>query len=286
MKVVKVLNNSLVLALEDAAQDEVVIMGKGVGFNAHVGDILAKERIEKIYVLKDRPTLKKLIQLSSETSTEYFEISSQIIEYAREKHNLNLKDYIYLSLTDHISFIESRIESGYVFQNAFTMDLRRMNPKEFDVAHYALALLRETINPAIPDSEAGYIAMHFIYQQEIAQKNTDYRVLNDFVEAILNIAKYQLQIEYDTESIVYARFLTHLSLFAQRIFFDEMIPNKDSDVIYDQLAANCTRELVCLESIEVYVQSTFGKTLTNQEKLYVLIHIHKIYDEYLTKQKK
>lgn len=283
MRVVKVLNNSLVLALDDVYQDEVIIMGKGIGFNARVGHQLAHDKIEKIYVLKDRETLKKLIQLSAETDSEYFELSSQIIEYAREVHNLHLKDYIYLSLTDHIAFIKQRIAKGYVFQNAFTIDLRRLNPKEFDVAQYALNLLRQQIDPQIPDSEAAYIAMHFIYQQDITEKNVDYALLDELVQDILNIAKYQLQIEYDTESIVYSRFLTHLSLFAQRVIFQELIPNKPSDVLYEQLAANCTRELTCLQSIEVYIQEKFKIQITNQEKLYLLIHIHKIYDEYHTK---
>lgn len=284
MKVVKVLNNSLVLAIDDEFSDEVILMGKGIGFNAKVGDVLTTDKIEKIYLLKDRDTLKKMIQLSSETSTEYFDIAQQIIAYAKEEHHLQLKDYIYLSLTDHISFIKSRMGKGYLFQNVFTIDLKQTNPKEYDVAQYALKLLREEIDTEIPDSEAGYIAMHFIYQQELTDKNTSYIEINQLVEDILSIAKYQLQIDYNKDSIVYSRFVTHLSLFTQRIVFDEMIPNKENDIIYDQLIQNCTREVVCLESIEMHIHEKFGKTLTNQEKLYLLIHIHKIYEEYKIQQ--
>lgn len=279
MRVVKVLNNSLVLALNQE-EEEVVIMGKGIGFNTRVGETLAADNIEKIYVLKDRDTKRNLIRLSAKTDSLYFELSSQIIDYAKNVHKLVLKDYIYLSLTDHIAFVTKRIESGYAFQNIYTFDMQRLNPKEYDVARYGLNLLREAIDINIPDSEIGYIAMHFIYQQDLIEKRVDYTLLNQIVDNMLNIVKYQLQIDYDKDSIVYARFLTHLSLFAQRIVFNEMIPHKDQDYLYEQLAANCTRELVVIDAIDQYLEESLQLQLSNQEKLYLLIHVHKLYDEH------
>lgn len=280
MKVVKVLNNSLVLALDSTHSEEVIIMGKGIGFNTKIGEELPKEKIEKIYALTDRDTLKKLIQLSAETDSQYFELSSQIIEYAKSKHDLQLKDHIYLALTDHISFIKKRMDSGYVFQNMYVMDLSRINPVEYDIAEYALKLLRESLDENIPDSELIYIAMHFVYQQAINDTKPDYALINKLVEEILNITKYQLQIEYARESIVYSRFLTHLSLFAQRLVTNEMIPNKESDLLLEQLEQQARKETVCLNAITRYVEEKHSITLSNQERLYLLIHIHKIYDEY------
>ncbi len=46
MKVIKVLNNSLVLST-DSDNREVIVMGKGIGFNSKVGDVLAAASIEK-----------------------------------------------------------------------------------------------------------------------------------------------------------------------------------------------------------------------------------------------
>lgn len=280
MKVVKVLNNSLVLALDSVNNDEVIIMGKGIGFNTKVGDTLSGNDIEKIYALTDRDTKKKLIQLSSETDTAYFDLSSQIIQYAKEKHKLQLKDHIYLSLTDHISFIKKRIESGYVFQNMYVMDIQRLNPIEYDIADFGLKLLREELDCNIPDSELIYIAMHFVYQQAVNDSKPDYDKINQVVEEILNITKYQLQVEYEKESIVYSRFLTHLSLFAQRLVTDQMIPNKESDILLEQLQNNIKNETSCLNAISIFIEEKYGQKLSNQERLYLLIHIHKIYDEY------
>ena len=46
MRVVKVLNNSLVLALDEEGQ-EAILMGKGIGFHKATGSTLKKEEVEK-----------------------------------------------------------------------------------------------------------------------------------------------------------------------------------------------------------------------------------------------
>jgi len=47
MKVIKVLNNSLVLST-DSDNNEAIVMGKGIGFNSKVGDVLDPATIEKV----------------------------------------------------------------------------------------------------------------------------------------------------------------------------------------------------------------------------------------------
>ena len=53
MRVIKVLNNSLVLALNDEGQ-EIILMGKGIGFQKTIGYKLSSKEIDKVFVLKDR----------------------------------------------------------------------------------------------------------------------------------------------------------------------------------------------------------------------------------------
>ena len=45
IEVIKVLNNSLVLST-DGDNNEVIVMGKGIGFNSKVGDVLDPAAIE------------------------------------------------------------------------------------------------------------------------------------------------------------------------------------------------------------------------------------------------
>ena len=63
MRVIKVLNNSLVLALNDEGQ-EIILMGKGIGFQKTIGYKLSPKEIDKVFVLKDRELSRRIIRLA------------------------------------------------------------------------------------------------------------------------------------------------------------------------------------------------------------------------------
>ena len=103
MRVIKVLNNSLVLALNDEGQ-EIILMGKGIGFQKTIGYKLSPKEIDKVFVLKDRELSRRIIRLAAETDSIYFEMAKSVIDYAVENYHMKLMDHIYLALTDHLAF--------------------------------------------------------------------------------------------------------------------------------------------------------------------------------------
>ena len=52
MQITKIVNNNIVIS-EDKNHKEVVLMGKGLGFQKHKGDEIKSSQIEKTYVMKD-----------------------------------------------------------------------------------------------------------------------------------------------------------------------------------------------------------------------------------------
>ena len=53
IRVVKVLNNSVVLAVEEPG-GEVILMGKGIGFGKSIGQQISPKEGEQVFVLRDR----------------------------------------------------------------------------------------------------------------------------------------------------------------------------------------------------------------------------------------
>ncbi len=94
MRVVKVLNNSLVLAL-DAQGRETILMGKGIGYQKSIGYQFRENEIEKVFVLQDREVSKNIIRLAAETDAVYFEMAKNVIDYAIETFGMELMDHIY-----------------------------------------------------------------------------------------------------------------------------------------------------------------------------------------------
>lgn len=93
MRVIKVLNNSLVLALNDEGQ-EIILMGKGIGFQKTIGYKLSSKEIDKVFVLKDRELSRRIIRLAAETDSIYFEMAKSVIDYAVENYHMKLMDHM------------------------------------------------------------------------------------------------------------------------------------------------------------------------------------------------
>ncbi|MCC8140553.1 MAG: PRD domain-containing protein [Lachnospiraceae bacterium] len=278
MRVVKVLNNSLILALDDEGS-ETILMGKGIGFHKASGYQFRPEEVEKVFVLKDRSISRNIIKLAAEVDSVYFEISKNVIDYAREEFGMKLLDHIYLSLTDHIAFAVRRVKQGIVVPNFYTTDMRRFNPNEFQVGRYALALVKEHLDIELPTDEAGNIAFHFINAQIDHPYNDTNREIRRLTEDVLDIVKYYYQIIYPEDSVTYTRYVTHVNLFAQRLIAGKQLDGDASHLLYDQIAEVCQSEFRCVERIDRFVQERLGVALSSQESMYLAMHIHLILEE-------
>lgn len=274
MKIVKVMNNSLILA-RDSNDEEIVVMGKGLGFKRKAGDELDKEKVEKIFVLKGETAAREYVRLIEETPNEYVEITNYIIEYANEKLNGKLNDQIFITLIDHISYALTRYEKNIVIQNRLIWEVKKFYPKEFEIGKYAVKYINENLKVNLPEEEAGNIAFHFVNAQtdEAEMQNTllTVKILKD----TFNIIKYNFGITINKDSLNYSRFLTHLQFFVQRLLDDKMIETKET-FIFEQISREYPKEVKCARLIGDYIKKVLNKEISSDELLYLTIHIVRI----------
>lgn len=278
MRVIKVLNNSLVLALDNAGQES-ILMGKGIGFHKSIGYEFQESEIEKVFVLKDKEVSRNIIRLAAETDSVFFELAKAVIDYAIEQFDMKLMDHIYLSLTDHLSFAARRVREGIVLQNFYTLEMKKFNPQEFQVGEYAVNLMRERLDLEIPADEAGNIAFHFINAQFNHPYNSQNLLISRTLDAVLDIVKYTFGITYNEDSTSYSRYVTHVRLFAQRLVSRNQLPDEKNDILYEQIHSICQKEFECVEKIQIYVYEQFRQKLSSQEKMYLALHIHRILED-------
>ena len=277
MRIKKVLNNSLVLA-QDELENEVILMGKGIGHNHSSGDELEKDDIEKIFILHDEKIKKSILQLASEIDEVYFNIAQIIIDYAKTKYKLKLMNHIYLALTDHIAFAVKRFNTNVIIENYYLSEIKEFNPSEYDIGSYALKVIEENLSLKLPEEEIGNIAGHFINAQQDNPYSDKNKKATKVVNDILQIVRYHFAITYNKESFSYTRFIMHLKAFAQRFISNK--PNKEQvDFIYEQVRANCKDEYECVKKIKNYIHNEYSRELPKQEELYLMIHIRKILGE-------
>lgn len=285
MKVIKVLSNSLLMALDDYGQ-EVILLGKGIGYKRAIGTKLKKSDVEKIYVLRDRAVVRDIIRLASEVSGEYFALTRDIVSYAVDTYHMNLMEYIYLALTDHLAFAAKRLRENMELPDFYTADLKRFNPNEYQVGLYACGLFEQQIGLKLPESEAANIAFHFINAQKDNPYTEQNKKIEELVKQVLNIVRYQFQLKNGWEDgIAYSRLLRHLRMFAERLVNNRMDLTDQADFLYEEVTEKCREEYDCVKKVGRLVKTNYHRELPKQEELYLTIHFHQLLEENRARQK-
>jgi transcriptional antiterminator, BglG family len=273
MIIKKIFNNNAILA-KDLSKQEIVIMGRGVGFKKSVGDQVDENLIEKTFILKQKDASEKFKLLLEDIPTEHVSLCYDIIEYAKNMLSVELNDYIYITLTDHISYALKLFDEGLNRPNALIWEIKKFYPKEFEIGLKALDLIQSETNKKLPEDEAGNIALHLINAQtnNSGNKVEDIAHQTKMIQDILNIIKYTYNIALNEKSLNYERFVTHLSFFFKRLSKNEKMEKEEDDFLLKQVKTKYKKAYECMLKIQKYLE----KELSDEEQLYLTIHIQRV----------
>lgn len=107
-QVIKRVNNNTVVAL-NAAHDEVIIMGKGIGFQRYPNDEIFGEHVERVFTLDSKKSEKtKIINLIESLSEDVLLLSKDVIDAIESKFEIKLNPLVIFNLADHLDFAIER----------------------------------------------------------------------------------------------------------------------------------------------------------------------------------
>lgn len=223
----------------------------------------------------DKIINNNLIDLLSEIPPEVIQVSNEIISYARYSLGKKLNDNIYISLTDHISFAIERANKGLNFKNDLLWEIKRFYNHEFSIGKEALQIIKKKLNIDLPEDEAASIALHIVNSQLNSNNMDDILDITKMIQSIINIVKFHYGLELDEYSLYYERFITHLKFLAQRVFNGVVLKDGDSNLC-GIMKIKYKEAYECVEKIEKYIKVEFNHGLTEDEMMYLAVHISRI----------
>lgn len=277
MRVEKVINNNLVRSRDESGR-EVLVMGCGLGYKKSVDDEVDGDRIEKIYTMKDRAEYQRLEEILSKVPLECIQITNEIVEYAKISLGRRLNDSVYLTLCDHISFALERTRNGIQIRNALLMEIRRFYYHEYEIGLEALRLIQKHTGTELPEDEAGFIAFHLVNADMDGIGIGQTQEMMKMIQNIINIVKYHYNIELNENSIHYERFVTHLKFFLKRVFSGQELEDGDLN-FFLMIRSQYKKAYACVLKVYDYIQKEYHLTLTNDEMMYLTVHIHRVTTE-------
>jgi len=205
----KVLSNNAVAAL-DKSRREVILSGKGLGFQRSKGDIIHDDGpIEKVFVLNSDSQYEQMVRLFAENDEVVMRVVAEYVHFIEKKLEGMLSNHFFLTLFDHLAFVIKRLQQGINIHNPFLYDVRILYPKEYELAREGIVIIENQLNVSIPDEEIAFLALH-LHGGQINRSVSQMSSFNELIAKLVKVIEFELQLEIDKTSLDYARLLTHI----------------------------------------------------------------------------
>ena len=272
VKILKVINNDVVSAYNEQGK-EVVVTGKGVGFQKKAGDMINPDQIEKIFRLDDDHT-NEFEALIKDIPYEYIRVAGKIISNAKKCLDKKLSKNIYIGLTDHMNYAITRAKQNIQIENALLWEIKRFYHQEYQIGLDALNIIKRELGVSLPEDEAGFFALHIV-NAEIGADMRNTAKAPDIIKDVLNIVSYTLGVEMDENSLSYERFVTHLKFFLERILSGRTYEEGYYE-LNDMVKDNFPESYRCALRIQTYIKARLQYEVCEEELTYLAVHIQNI----------
>lgn len=275
MEIIRIYNNNVIVSL-DSDNDEMIVIGKGIGFQKKIGDQVEIEKVEKIFTLKDKKIQGKLEELVKKIPTIYLNICEKIVSMIHTSSNIELNESIYVTLTDHISMSLEREKKGIILENIFEFEIEEIYSEEYNLGIKAAEIIKEELGIKISKNEISFITMHIVNANLNQNAELTIKISKMILNIIKIIEKYTYE-EIDKKSFTYMRFIRHLKFFLKRSLEKRNI--REEDYFYKIVVMQFPETFKCVEEISAYVEKNSEEMVTDTEKGYLMYHLMSIIKE-------
>lgn len=253
-------------------------MGRGIGFGRSQGDEIADEKVEKIFRLENMDDKEQFKNLLASLPLEHIRLSTDIIAYAKESLGLVLGQNVYLTLTDHISFVLNKHREGMNFSNILYDEVKLFYPLEYSVGRYALELIEERTGERLQEDEAASIALHLVNGELNSAMGTTF-VMIKMMREMMEIIERHIPVP---EGRMYPkdRLISELKQLSNRLVSEVPISGRKDDLLYQFVRENYDSEYQIIDGVSEYIENEYQCSMTEEEKIYLALNIKRMKDLY------
>lgn len=272
MRVIRKLNNNVVMCMDDDGR-QLIAMGRGLGYR-HPSGVLDSDEVARTFYSIDT----RYLGLLDELPLELFEFSAQIFDVAQGILSYELSSNLPFILADHLSFAMKRAREGIYVKMPYLYDVEQQYPLEYRLGDFTVNRLNTEFDVKLPRREAVGVAMCFVNNAALPKEPVgadDERRVERIVDEATRATERIMGISVDRTSVAFTRYATHLQYLTQRIKGGESFATENESV-YETLCAEYALAARCADEISDIFLEELDHELTNEEKLYLMLHINRI----------
>ncbi|WP_053216946.1 glucose PTS transporter transcription antiterminator GlcT [Virgibacillus senegalensis] len=272
LRIAKVLNNNVIIA-EHETYKEVVLIGKGIGFNRKPGEEISVDKADKTFLLKDEKEKEQYVNLLPYIDKELLDFMNDIMLFIEERMGKQLNEHIHVALTDHIAFAVNRAKKDMHFSNPFMFEIEALYPKEYQVAVEVVEKLKRQTKVDFPEGEIGFVALH-IHSAVTDKSLRDINHYHQLITQMIELIEDGLEITLNKQDVNYFRLIQHLHRAIDRVHKGEALgrEKKLAEMLKKEypLCYNLAWKLVKV------MQKQLQRPVDESEVLYLTIHLQRL----------
>ena len=277
MIVVKNINNNVALCLDSKGQ-EVVVFGKGVGFLKPPSEVPLSKIQRTFYDLNH-----KFLPLLDDIPLDVIDFTSRQVAQIRGKLPYETNANLIMTLADHLAFAMTRAKRGIYTPMPSIYEMEQNYPVEVEIGRQIVSAMEQAFHVKLPKGEVQGVAMHFI-NASLGSPSSGQLTAEEEYETILErmtqIVEHALQITIRRDTFNYARFATHVQYLLKRVQTDSPI-DSDNLQMYASIRDEYKDVSACVDQIHEYLQRNWSIDLSEEEKLYLIMHINRVISQEL-----
>ncbi len=273
MEILRVFNNNVILAADHDGHD-VILTGRGLGFQARPGDRVDETKVARTFVPTDGRDPDHLAQLLAAIPPEHVTLVGAAINDVGLDVLLN-NPALVIALADHVSFALKRFQAGLELDYPLLAEVQHLYADEYAQALELLAAINARAGVTLPDNEAVGLALHLVNAGFTTGDLSYTYKMTGLIQQMVTVIEQTFALHLGSSSVSVGRFITHLRYLFVRIHQHKQLHEEHSG-IGAAIRAAYPDAVECAVRLAALLELRLGSALTDDEISYLALHVARV----------
>jgi len=271
VEVLRVFNNNLVLA-RDESGTELILTGRGLGFQARPGDPVLRDRIVRVFRPDDGRDPDHLAGLLAGIPPEHVQlVTDALVEVGLDR--IATKPALVVAMADHVGFALTRAADGQTVEYPLLAEVTNLYAEEHAQATALLAAINARVPTPLPPTEAVGLALHLVNAGFATGDLASSYTMTGLIQQFLDVIAGAHGVVLPPASVSVGRFVTHLRYLFVRIHQRRQLDDRRHSEVGDAIRRTYPEAAETADRLARLVALRLQAPLTADEVSYLALHV-------------
>lgn len=264
------LNNNVVLARDEIGR-EVILTGRGLGFQCKRGQDVDVSLVSRRYIPADNA--RSVAEVIAGIPLERLALTERVFRKAARELGADVPSSTVIAVVDHVNQAMERVRQGLAMDYPLRAEVAHLHPEELRLAEAMVAEINAAQEVQLPGGEAIALALHLFTAAIGAPSAQAASEQSRLIGQVMALLEKTLGEAFDPDSVNAARFAVHLRYFLVRARTAVQIEDGTASLVAEALRASNPDAYRVALRIRDLLEMRLNTTVTEDEVAYLALHI-------------